>query len=157
MFDILGDEGVHRVAELLEGEVAHAGNVEEFVHLAEFGEAAGALGDAGGFVAGAFEFVVGLHGDGHQAHVVGDGLAQGDVAHALGVDEDFEAVNLVVEGDDLAGHGHIVGEEGLHGEADGINRALAHEDEVLAQVFEFVMKIAFHGERQNGRWKMEDE
>jgi hypothetical protein len=94
--------------------------------------------------------VVGLHGDRHQANVRGHGLAQRDVAHTFGVDEDFKAVNFVIEGDDLAGHRDIVSQQRLHGEAHGIDGALAHQNEMLAQVGQFFVKITFHGIMNSG-------
>ncbi|MPM67332.1 hypothetical protein SDC9_114254 [bioreactor metagenome] len=137
-------EGVERLAHQVErgfGQVADADAVLGR-QMAGFVDAAHALGDLLGLVAGAFEIGDDLADAEHQAQVGSGRLALGDDVGAIVVDGLFQVVDLAVGFDDGFDAGHFARAVGVDGGRNlGFDHA-AHLQDVGTQAAEFFVELA---------------
>ena len=110
--------------------------------MAGFVDAADALGDFLGFVAGAFQISDDLADAEYQAQVGSGRLALGDDMGAVVVDGFFQIIDLAVGFDDGFDAGHFARAVGLDGRRDlGFDHA-AHLQDVGAQAAELFVELA---------------
>lgn len=107
-------------------------------HLAGFVDAANALGDLLGLVAGAFEIGNDLADAEDQAQIGSSRLTLGDQVGAVIVDGEFEVVDLAVGIDDVLDARHFAGAVGFNGRRNlGFHQTahLQHGGTQAGQVF----------------------
>ncbi|MEY4034269.1 MAG: hypothetical protein RL492_1463 [Verrucomicrobiota bacterium] len=79
-----------------------------------------------------------------QTDVAAHRAEEREVAHDFAVNALFEFVDAVVHAADLEGQGIVALLHRLEHHAGHVEGALAHEDEVIAELTEFVVEVALH-------------
>ena len=144
------DEAVHRGPQGGGGEATLLGDHQEVGERAPAGDGQRAPGDARGLVGDALEVVADVARAEEQADVAAHRAEERQVAHDLAVDALLEVVHPVVHPADLEGQLVVALLEGLEREAGHVEGALAHQDEVVAELAELLMEETLHGEEGGG-------
>ncbi len=119
--------------------------MEEVLERAALGDDHGALSDDRGLVGDTLEVVADVAGGEEQTDIAAHRAEERQVAHDFTVDALLELVDAVVHAADLERQGVVAVLDGAEHEASHVERALAHQDQVVPELAEFVVEEALHG------------
>ena len=138
------DEGLQGLAHHGGGERRELGNVDGKIDVGEGAHLADADGDVDGLVAYALEVGVDADDREDEAQVDGHGLLHGEQVERHLVDLALEAVDRGLGAEDELADAEVARAVGLDGALDGLLGHAGHDEQILFQVVEALMKFNAH-------------
>ena len=139
------DEAVDGQAQDFAGDDAFGRDMEEVLERTALGDDHGSLGDDGGLVGDTLEVMTDIAGGEQETDVAAHRAEERQVAHDFTVDALLELIDAVIHAADLEGQGVVAVLDGAEHEAGHVERTLAHQDQVVPELAEFVVEEALHG------------